>query len=59
VAQGKKAPCPHDKVDWEPVEIEYGTDGTAAVWQPGRCLRCKANVQLNYVMSEVTETDQP
>ena len=40
--------CEHENVNWNPVELEYQTDGTAAVWQEGRCLSCNALVQLNY-----------
>ena len=28
--------------------MDYQTDGTAAVWQEGRCKNCHALVQLNY-----------
>ena len=40
--------CEHASVDWNPVEMDYQTDGTAAVWQEGRCKNCHALVQLNY-----------
>jgi hypothetical protein len=47
--------CAHKDVDWSPVEMDYQTDGTAAVWQEGRCRACKAVVQFNYHPS----TDTP
>jgi hypothetical protein len=52
-------PCQHDKIDLEPADIEYGVDGSAAVWQRGQCLQCHKRVQLNYAISEVTEEEEP
>lgn len=44
-----KAACIHPNVTWEPIEIEYQHDGTAAVWQNGKCVDCKQSVTLNYL----------
>jgi hypothetical protein len=44
--------CEHGRVNWNPVETDYQADGTATVWQEGRCEHCDALLQLNYHPSE-------
>jgi hypothetical protein len=45
-------PCSHSEVVWEPVEIDYDADGTAAVSQSGRCDQCGGLLQLDYEAQE-------
>ena len=40
--------CEHETVIWEPVEMEYEADGTALVWQEGKCQTCGELVQMDY-----------
>lgn len=58
----KQKPCTHSikLVDWDECCIEYGTDGTAAVWQEGLC-RCGKLVQVDYVIGtpHVADDDGP
>jgi hypothetical protein len=51
-AGGVSSGCQHDNVSWSPVEMYYQTDGTAAIWQEGRCSSCGGLVQLDYHSSE-------
>lgn len=37
----------HD-VPWGPVEVEYKDDGTAYIWQEGRCKKCGRMIRLDY-----------
>lgn len=40
--------CDHVDAHWDPVKVEYDSDGTAhAVWQDGYCT-CGAVLQLDY-----------
>ena len=49
--------CSHEDVVWEPVEIDYKSDGTASVWQEGFCKGCRRYVLLTYNQCEVIEDD--
>lgn len=41
--------CTHESVTWNPIEMEYQSDGTATVWQTGNCSNCGRKVTLNYL----------
>lgn len=45
---GVLVPCQHEVVDWDSIETEYQADGTAAVWQQGRCTKCGVELLLEY-----------
>lgn len=42
------ADCAHKEVAWGPVEMDYHCDGTAAIWQEGKCQDCNQMVQVDY-----------
>jgi hypothetical protein len=45
--------CEHEEVIWEPIQMEYDSDGTASVWQEGRCQECEALLQVDYEPGEI------
>jgi hypothetical protein len=42
------SPCAHEDIAWEPVEIDYSSDGTAEASQIGACIECGASHKINY-----------
>ena len=44
----RRAKCQHEVVDWQPVEVDHGADGTATVTQDGICIGCGRLVTLSY-----------
>jgi hypothetical protein len=43
-----RSPCVHENVAWDPVEIDYNSDGTAVVSQTGPCNHCGSLRTINY-----------
>ena len=50
--------CKHDSdIDWHGVEMEYDYDGTATVWQAGKCPDCLQQVVLFYNPGDIEVDD--
>ncbi len=43
-----RSPCLHEKAAWDPVEIDYNTNGTATVSQTGICNQRGLLCRINY-----------
>lgn len=47
------AGCEHDDVSWDPVEIQYDSEGTADISQIGTCVGCGAPLKIEYFRGEL------
>lgn len=49
-AEAAKVPpaCTHAEIDWSPVATACNSNGTAEVWQRGKCKGCQKKMILHY-----------